>query len=204
MCGRYDLSQSPQVLQLYFRLAEAPAPFSNADVRPTDLAPVIRALEGRRIALPARWGLIPSWSEDEAIAKHTFNARAETVSEKPSFRAAFRHRRCLVPVTAFYEWREIPGEKRKQKLRYADPRGHPLALAGLWDRWRRPDGELLETFTIITTPANALLAPVHERMPAILGRGDWETWLAPEVDNSLLLKAMLAPCPEEWLEEGVA
>lgn len=200
MCGRYDLNQSPQLLMLYFRLAAPPAAFSNADVRPTDVAPIIRDQDGQRLALPARWGLIPGWAKDETIARHTFNARGETVAEKPAFRAAFKHRRCLVPVSAFYEWQAIPGEKTKQKLRFASPDGKPLALAGLWEAWQRPEtGEAVETFTIITTAANGLMAPIHDRIPAILGANDWDPWLDPDTRNPLLLQRLLEPCPNEWL-----
>ena len=157
--------------------------------------------EGQRLALPARWGLIPSWSKDDKIAQHTFNARGETVAEKPSFRAAFKRRRCIVPVSAFFEWRAIPGEKKKQKLRFTSPEQHPLALAGLWEHWQRPDtGETVESYTIITTTANDFMAPIHDRMPVILGKSDWDAWLDPETGNPLLLQSMLAPCPDEWLE----
>ena len=201
MCVRYDLNESPQMLALYFMLDVIAAPYSNPDVRPTNTAPIIRFNEGQRLALPARWGLIPSWSKDEKIAQHSFNARGETVADKPSFRAAFKRRRCIVPVSAFFEWRAIPGEKKNQKLRFTSPEQHPLALAGLWEHWRRPDtGETVESYTIITTTANDFMAPIHDRMPVILGKSDWEAWLNPETGNPLLLQSMLAPCPDEWLE----
>jgi putative SOS response-associated peptidase YedK len=138
MCGRYDLNESPQMLALYFLLSVEPPAYRNADVRPTNTAPIIRIQEGIRLALPARWGLIPSWSKDDRIAQHTFNARGETVAEKPSFRAVFKRRRCIVPISAFFEWRAIRGEKKKQKLRFTSPGQHPLALAGLWEHWQRP------------------------------------------------------------------
>jgi putative SOS response-associated peptidase YedK len=201
MCGRYDLNESPQMLALYFMLDVIAAPYSNPDVRPTNTAPIIRFNEGQRLALPARWGLIPSWSKDEKIAQHSFNARGETVADKPSFRAAFKRRRCIVPVSAFFEWRAIPGEKKKQKLRFTSPEQYPLALAGLWEHWRRLDtGETVESYTIITTTANDFMAPIHDRMPVILGKSDWEAWLNPETGNPLLLQSMLAPCPDYWLE----
>jgi putative SOS response-associated peptidase YedK len=201
MCGRYDLNESPQMLALYFMLDMIAAPYSNTDVRPTNTAQIIRIHEGLRLALPARWGLIPSWSKDDKIAQHTFNARGETVAEKASFRAAFKRRRCIVPVSAFFEWRAIPGEKKKQKLRFTSPGQHPLALAGLWEHWQRPDiGETVESYTIITTTANDFMAPIHDRMPVILGKRDWDAWLDPEAGNTLLLQSMLTPCPDEWLE----
>lgn len=201
MCGRYELSQTPQQLIEHFRLAALPAEYLNADIRPTNTAPVVRVSAGQRLAIPARWGLIPAWSKDEAIAQHTFNARAETVAEKPAFRAAFKRRRCLVPASAFFEWQAFPGEKKKRKLRIADSGGQPLALAGLWESWTDPGSGLpLDTYTIITTSANASLTPVHDRMPVVLGPGDWEAWLDPEVNNPLLLQSMLRPCPDDWLE----
>lgn len=201
MCGRYDLNESPQMLALYFQLSVVPAAFNNADVRPTNMAPIIRSEHGQRLALPARWGLVPSWSKDEMIAQHTFNARGETVAEKPSFRAAFKHRRCLVPVSAFFEWQAIPGEKKKRKLRFTSPAQHSLALAGLWEHWQRPEtAETVETFTIITTSANDFMAPIHDRMPVILDKRDWDAWLDPETGNPLLLQSMLVPCPDDWLE----
>lgn len=200
MCGRYDLNESPQLLALWFRLAAEPSAYANPDVRPGNSAPVIRLADGRRLAVPARWGLIPSWAKDEAIARHTFNARGETVSGKPSFRAAFRGRRCIVPVSAFFEWQAIPGERRKRKLRFAAADGHPLALAGLWERWIHPGtGEAVDSFTIITTGANGLMAPIHDRMPVILAADDWDAWLDPETANPLLLQSMLTPCPDEVL-----
>jgi len=201
MCGRYDLNESPQMLALFFLLSAQPEAFSNVDVRPTNTAPIIRIDDGQRLALPARWGLIPSWSKDAKIAQHTFNARAETVADKPSFRAAFKRRRCIVPVSAFFEWRALPGQIKKQKLRFSSPDAHSLALAGLWEHWKRPEtGELIESYTIITTSANIFMAPIHDRMPVILGDSDWEDWLDPNLSNLLLLQSMLVPCPDDWLE----
>ena len=205
MCGRYEIHNSPQMLMLYFLLAQEPSGYSNADVRPTNSAPIIRALDGQRMIRPARWGLIPPWAKDETIAQHTFNARAETLAEKPSFRAAFKRRRCIVPMTAFFEWRAVAGQKKKEKLRFASPEGKPLAVAGLWERWQRLGaGETIETYTVITTAANGLMAPIHDRMPALLAASDWEAWLDPEMINPVFLRSLLAPCPDEWLEAQAA
>lgn len=201
MCGRYGVTESPQMLALYFMLSAEPAAFSNGDVRPTNLAPIIREQDGLRVATLARWGLIPAWATDPKIAQHTFNARAESVAEKPSFRAAFKRRRCLVPASAFFEWQTIPGEKRKKKLRFSSVDHHPLSLAGLWESWHPEGTEPVETFTIITTQANAFMLPVHDRMPAIIGAPDWPAWLNPDNANRPLLESMInQPLEEDLLQ----
>lgn len=200
MCGRYDLTESPQMLMLYFALSVKPEAFSNGDIRPTNTAPIIRDVDGQRIAGMARWGLIPSWWKNQDLPHSTFNAKSETLTEKRSFRTAFKRRRCIVPVSAFFEWQAIPGQKKKQKLRFASPDKGLLALAGLWDHWKHPEtGEIIESYTIITTVANELMAKVHDRMPVILDSKDWKEWLDPAADNPLLLQSMLQPCPDEWL-----
>lgn len=205
MCGRYDLNESPQMLALYFHLTDIAEGYSNPDVRPTNMAPIIREIDGRRLMGQARWGLIPSWAKDDKIAQHTFNARGESVAEKPSFRSAFKRRRCLVPASAFFEWQAVPGEKKKRKWRFARADGKPLALAGLWENWLRPEsGESVNSFTVITTTANGVLAPIHDRMPVILGPDDWAAWLDPAANNPLLLESMLQPCPDDWLVKGDA
>ena len=205
MCGRYEIHNSPQMLMLYFLLAQEPSGYSNTDVRPTNSAPIIRVSDGQRMIKPTRWGLIPPWAKDETIAQHTFNARAETLDEKPSFRAAFKRRRCIVPMTAFFEWRTIVGQRKKEKLRFASPDGHPLAVAGLWERWQRPgQDEAIETYTVITTAANGLMAPIHNRMPALLAASDWEAWLDPEMINPVFLRSLLVPCPGGWLNVQAA
>lgn len=200
MCSRYDVSTPKNQLKVRFRLDALPDDFANDDIRPTNIAPIIRIANGKRLAIPTRWGLIPSWAKDEGIAQHTFNARAETLAEKPSFRAAFRRHRCIVPATAFYEWRAIGGQKRKQRLRFESSDGQPLGLAGLWESWKRPEsGEAVETFTIITTNANGFMAPVHDRAPVILSDSDSDAWLDPDENNPLLLSSLLKPAPENSL-----
>lgn len=200
MCGRYSLSTPPSELKVRFRLDAAPPAFANEDIRPTNLAPIIHQPADGRIASLARWGLIPCWAKDAGIAQHTFNARSETLAEKPSFRAAFKKRRCLVPASAFFEWQAVPGERRKRKLRFTASDGQALALAGLWEHWSPPGStETLISFTIITTHANDFMAPVHERMPVLLGEADWPAWLDPEEHNPLLLASMLQPCANDLL-----
>ena len=198
MCGRYDLNESPQMLMLYVSLTQEPEAFSNDDVRPSDLAPIIRAHDGQRTASLARWGLLPRWKQE---GQPMFNARGETVAEKPSYRSAFKRRRCLVPVSAFFEWRPISGQKKKQKLRFAAADGKPLALAGLWEpNHHLATGEGAESYTVITIAPNAFMAPFHDRMPVILSSDDWATWLDPDGDNPLLLQSMIQPCPNDMLD----
>lgn len=200
MCSLYETPTPKNQLKVRFRLDALPENFETRDIRPTNQAPIIRVVEGQRIITFARWGLIPSWAKDEAIAKHTFNARAETIGEKPSFRAAFKRHRCIVPASAFYEWRAIPGQMKKQRLRFEAADGQPLGLAGLRERWKRPDtDELVESYTIITTSANGFMAPIHDRMPVLLSDADMDIWLDPDENNPLLLASMLKPAAEDAL-----
>ena len=176
MCARYNLRSSPQALAEYFETAplEPPVtlPLPNFNVAPTQQAPVV-VDEPRRFEV-MRWGLIPFWSKDPRIGRRTINARAETVAEKPSFRAAFRTRRCLVPADGFYEWTGPRGKRQPLNIHRAD--GQPLALAGLWES----HDEFGPTFTIITTAPNAYMSTIHNRMPVVLEPGDWDAWLAAE------------------------
>ena len=145
-----------------------------AMIRPTDRASVIRRGSGGLEEANLRWGLIPSWAKDPKIGVQCINARAETISEKPAFREAFRKRRCLVPADGFWEW-ETAG-KKKIPWKFARPDGEGFCMAGLWERWIN-QGEPLETFTIITTSSNGLVSPVHDRMPVILTPDVAEQWL---------------------------
>ena len=140
-----------------------------------------------------RWGLVPSWAKDVGIGSRMINARAEGIAAKPAFRAAFRQRRCLVPADGFYEWQKVAGGKQPMLIRLRS--GDPFAFAGLWERWRGPDGEV-ETGTIITTAPNAVTAPIHDRMPVILDPADYDRWLDPSQPDAA---ALLRPCPDDWL-----
>jgi putative SOS response-associated peptidase YedK len=141
-----------------------------------------------------RWGLIPSWAKDQSIGSRMINARAETLSEKPSFRDAFRKRRCLVVADGFYEWQKVAG--RKRPMRIVLQTGEPFAFAGLWESWRDPEGTTVRSCTIITTGPNSLIEPIHNRMPVILSRDDEARWLDPEMDDPPSLLQMLAPYPQ--------
>lgn len=153
---------------------------------------------GRRELSPFHWGLIPGWAKDRKLGYKTFNARAETVAEKPSFRAAFRRRRCLIPADAFYEWQSTPDGKQPFAFRHRDQR--PMTFAGLWEHWVDPDSrETLESATIIVTSANQTVAAIHDRMPVILDARHWDAWLDPAERALSELTALLAPYPADRL-----
>lgn len=166
------------------------------NLAPTQDALTIHRSDGSMSASMRRWGLIPSWAKDPSIGTRLINARAETVAEKPSFRAAFKRSRIVVPVSGFYEWVTTGGRKRPYCIKPSDD--GLWMLAGLSDTWQGPEGPL-ESFTIITTTANAAMAELHDRMLVILGAGDWQAWLDPEA-AAVDLKGLLKPCPNEWLE----
>ena len=197
MCGRYNLVTDAQALVDFFEVANL------VDVRPRyNIAPsqdivVVRQQQGERKLAYMHWGLIPFWAKDSTIGRHTINARAETVAEKPAFRAAFRKRRCLVPATGFYEWKRENGRKQPYNIRAAD--GGLFAFAGLWEQWKQDDDTVIESCTIIVTRANETVAPIHDRMPVILPADSYQAWLDPGNQDQALLKAMLEPCPSRWL-----
>lgn len=144
-----------------------------------------------------RWGLVPYWAKDLKIGVSTINAMAETVDTKPMFREAFKRRRCLVPVEAYYEWKKLDA-KTKQPYAFVLAGGGVMALAGLWETWKSPAEELVRSFTIVTTTPNELCAEIHNRMPVILPPSVWPTWLGEEsVDRPETLKALLAPYPAD-------
>jgi putative SOS response-associated peptidase YedK len=181
MCGRYDLSDNPAAIKAKFTVPAVPDFVANPDLRPTDSAPVIRRAhrsEQREAAL-LRWGLVPLWARDLRFGTRCINARAETLASTPAFRLAYRKRRCLVPVNAFYEWSGEPGHKTRWRVGVRD---EPLfALAGLWEWWKDPaTGRGVETYAIVTTRANTLLAPIHDRMPVVILERDYERWLDAE------------------------
>ncbi len=188
MCGRFTLTTPAESLEQLFGLDMPTGLAPRYNVAPGQEVPVVRrGADGGRALAALRWGLVPAWAEDPAIGRRMINARAETVAQRPAFRDAFRARRCLIPADGYYEWRKMPG--RRSRPYYVTLPGHaPFAFAGLWERWQGPGGEALETCVIVTTAANARLAPVHDRMPAILGADSFEAWLAapPERAHALL------------------
>ncbi len=170
---------------------------ANWNAAPTEDLPVVRfdAKAGERSLDNLRWGLVPYWAKDLKIGYSTINAKAEGIDERPTFREAFRRRRCLVPLDAFYEWKKLGKEREPYAAALADRR--LMAMAGLWENWRSPAGEWVRSFTIVTTAANALLAPLHDRMPVILDPEAWPLWLGEAPADSERLKALLVPYPPD-------
>ncbi|MBC9073425.1 SOS response-associated peptidase [Thauera sp. CAU 1555] len=193
MCGRYALYGPISRIREQFDAKDDEIEFeARYNAAPTQWLPVIRQRpDGERVVHLLRWGLVPSWAKDESIGNRLINARAETVAEKPSFRAAYRKRRCIVPANGFYEWKALTRGKQPYYIHAADDA--LLGLAGLWEHWSRPgDGKRIDTFTILTTDANTLMQPLHERMPVILAADAYVAWLEPESDPDAL-QARLAP-----------
>ena len=199
MCGRFALYSDPFTLARRFEAEALPELRPRYNIAPTQNIPIVREEgEKRRFAL-ARWGLIPHWAKDMKIGYSTINARAETVAEKPAFRNAFRHRRCLIPADGLYEWQVIPDSKVKQPWFIALRDREPMAFAGLWERWRSPEGEELESCSIIVTDANEIMRPIHDRMPVILAPEDWDAWLETDAKDAQALQNMLKPYPAEGM-----
>ena len=170
------------------------------NVAPTQDVPAVRAAEegARRFAM-LHWGLVPKWAKERAIGNRMINGRAETLAEKPSFRDAFRKRRCLVLADGWYEWQVAPGGKQPWFIRRKDAR--PFAFAGLWERWKDPsDGSMLESCTIVTTDAAESIKKIHERMPVVLEETDWDRWTDTAFSDTGTLSELLKPCDPKTLE----
>jgi putative SOS response-associated peptidase YedK len=198
MCGRYTLrTRLNELLQIYAVETELQwAPRFN--IAPAQTVPTIRNSpqgEKRELAM-LRWGLVPSWATDPRIGNRLINARRETLSSKPAFRQALGSRRCLVPADGFYEWKKSGKTKQPYFLEMAG--GRPFVFAGLWERWTKSP-PAVESFTIITTPPNALLADIHDRMPAILTEDAARLWLDQSVDDVKTLTSLLAPYPADQM-----
>jgi putative SOS response-associated peptidase YedK len=195
MCGRFTLAITPEQLREAFPWLEASqAPPPRYNIAPSQPVAVIPNDGNRRLDFFV-WGLVPSWSKDPKIGDRMINARAETLAEKPSFRAAFRRRRCLIPANGFYEWKAVPESKRKTPYYIQLKESKPFAFAGLWENWFAPDGSQLLSCAIITTRPNALMEAIHNRMPVILPEAAYETWLSPNEAGPDELLPLLAPYP---------
>jgi putative SOS response-associated peptidase YedK len=196
MCGRFALFASGEVAQR-FGLAEAPLLDARYNVSPTQAVAAVRSTDEERALSRLRWGLIPSWASDPAIGNKLLNARAETVAEKPSFRSAFKKRRCLIPASGFYEWKK---EGRAKQPFFIRPRDEGLfVFAGLWECWHSPSDAAVETCTILTTAANELMQPLHERIPVIVSPDADELWLDPNASPDVL-RSLLVPYPDAKME----
>jgi putative SOS response-associated peptidase YedK len=205
MCGRYRQARAPgEVAEFFETVNPIPNRPPSWNIAPTQDALAVRRHPetGARHLDALRWGLVPHWAKDTSIAARLINARAETVATTPAFRDAFaRGRRCLVPADGFYEWRAGEEPKApKQPYTIALRSGEPMALAGLWEGWRGPGGEVVRTFTILTCAANERLRPLHQRMPVVLPKEAWAAWLGDDGDTDAdALLELLRPCPSEWL-----
>ena len=188
---------SPQQVTERFALSVAPPDLPACDnVAPQSYMPVVVGNNPSRLDF-MRWGLVPSWAKDERVGYKTINAHAETVAERPAYRAALRYHRCLVPASGFYEWRPTP---RGRQPYFIHLPGEPLfAFAGLYDIWYSPDGSELRTYTIITCQPNALMAPIHNRMPVILARDAEAVWLDPQETRTAAVLPLLLPFPTELM-----
>jgi putative SOS response-associated peptidase YedK len=200
MCGRFTMT-AREPSDFARRLGVDPAAFANwkprYNVAPTQPYFILTLKYESRIVRPARWGLINSWARDDSRASRLINAKAETVDVLPSFRAAFRSRRCVVPADGFYEW---SGPKGRRQPLWLHPRdGGLLLFAGLYESWHRTPDQSETTFTIITCPANELIVPIHDRMPVILNDRDAEDWMNPLEQQPRSLKRLLVPAPADLL-----
>jgi putative SOS response-associated peptidase YedK len=194
MCGRYRLSRRKQLVEEYFDTAsDEPEWAPRYNIAPTQPVPVIRQNpnEPRRELSLMRWGLIPSWAKGSSGSAMMINARSETAATKPAFRDPLTSRRCLIPADGFYEWQRTG--KAKQPYCFEVNDGELFAFAGLWDRWKDPSGHWIRSFSILTTTANAVASSVHDRMPVILDRADYDLWLDPGMTNVEAVSEMLKP-----------
>jgi putative SOS response-associated peptidase YedK len=214
MCGRFVQSSSVDSLAERFHVAEVGVDALEPDynVTPRASVPIIRERARddppTRVLSLVRWGLVPSWAESPSIGDRQINARAESITERPAYQRAFRRRRCIVPADAFYEWKK-PDVGRAPKTPYAIRRrdGEPLAFAGLWEIWRDRDvaddddpAAWLRTCAIVTTRANDLLEPIHDRMPVVLDGAEWDEWLDARNEDVDALAGLLVPAPDEWFD----
>jgi len=206
MCGRFTLTVSPEQLRSVFDGLSVPNIDQQDDryrprynIAPTQPVAVV-ANDGQNRLDYFVWGLIPSWAKDPSIGNRMINARAETLHEKPSFRSAFKRRRCLVLADGFYEWRQEPGRRSKTPMYIRLESGQPFAFAGLWENWFSPDGSQILSCTIITTEPNSLMQSIHNRMPVILPPVAYPLWLDSREADSQQLLTVLKPFPAELMK----
>jgi putative SOS response-associated peptidase YedK len=198
MCGRYALHANPHVVALQFGLPVDPTFEPLYNIAPSlSILAVRQIATGQRLSDHYRWGLIPGWAKDPSIGNRLANARGETVAEKPAFRAAFEHWRCLVPASGFYEWKTVAGKKQPYYIRPKDE--ELFGLAGITELWRGPDGPG-RTVCLITTEPNELMRDIHDRMPVIIPRDSYRAWLDPMNEDTAQLKGLIASYPAERMD----
>jgi putative SOS response-associated peptidase YedK len=190
MCGRFALDENPKKLAEHFQVSGELDLSPSWNIAPTSRICTVTADEQDvRHLRRMRWGLIPSWAKDSSIGNKLANARGETIAEKPSFRSAFKYRRCIIPASGFYEWKTEQGIKQPWFISLTS--GEPMAFAGLWESWQPKDGEPVESCCIITTDANELMRSIHDRMPVILDAEQWREWLSPSKKQPDKLQPMI-------------
>jgi putative SOS response-associated peptidase YedK len=196
MCGRFILVIDLSVLVDYFQIGEVSSEYkTGCNICPGEqISAVIRSRDVNKL-VNFRWGLVPSWAKDPSIGYKMINARAETIAEKPSFKDAFKWRRCLIPAEGFYEWQKLG--KIKQPLRFYLKSGQPFGFAGLYESWMSPERDLINTCTIITTPPNELTLPIHDGMPAIIPKDKMAYWMDPANHDQRGLLSLLKPYPSD-------
>ena len=199
MCGRYAFFSPAEAVKRTFALDLVPELKPRYNIAPTQSVPALRvAEEGSRTLVMLHWGLVPRWAKERAIGNRMINARSETLAEKPAYRDAFRRRRCLVLADGWYEWQPAPGGKQPWFVRLRDPR--PIAFAGLWERWKDPAGELLESCTIATIDASESIRKIHDRMPVVLAEESWDRWMDPAYSDTGALSGILKPYDSKALQ----
>jgi putative SOS response-associated peptidase YedK len=192
LCGRYNLVAHAEAMLAYFEIEQAQFDHSapRYNIAPSQEVPVIRQSAQGRVLTGARWGLVPHWSKESKPGYSTINARAESVADKPAYRDPFRHKRCLIPASGFYEWKQEDGQKTPYHIHL--PGGEMFAFAGLWDHWDK-EGAGFDSCTIIVTTANETMQPIHNRMPVILQKAQYNSWLNTNHFNRSQLESMLVP-----------
>jgi putative SOS response-associated peptidase YedK len=202
MCGRLSQTTAAEKAVKIMQIFGNPPEFlgSRYNVAPSQYVYAIQQPKhGENHWRIFQWGLVPFWAKDKKIGSRMFNARAETLEEKPSFRAAFRYRRCIIPADDFFEWKTVEGQKRKQPYEIRRKDKQPLFFAGLWESWEQ-GGEIIDSCTIITTDANEMMKPLHDRMPVIIPYDQANRWLDPDIQLGKQVRDLLKPAPEGELE----